>query len=373
MPSDAWGGDRGESAPPPTGPAHVVPGEAGDPVDSQRLRYQELFEFALDCLLLSDFKGVVLAANIAAAMHFQVAKDFLIGKPLGLFIVAGRRSRFYQCLIRLNKDVLADEFETQTSARGVLRDIVLRAEVTSGDRGNSIIRWAIRDVTERNRSESMRSDLIRRLMDAQEDERRRLSRELHDTMGQELTGLMLSLKAVESLIPESSPARARLRDMRDSVERLGRAAHETSLELRPSSLDDLGLEAAIVGLVRRWSQRSGVPVDLHVIPDGLEHLSREVKTAVYRVLQEALTNVAKHAAASRVSVIVERRDGHLVAIIEDDGRGFAQNEEARRDRLGIVGMRERVMLVGGAIWVESSPGVGTTIRIKIPGEGNERE
>jgi PAS domain S-box-containing protein len=373
MSTDVGGGDRAGPEPPPTGTIGDAPDAGGEEAAWDRLRYQELFEFALDCLLVTDFQGVILAANLAAVAHFRIAKEFLIGKPLGLLMAEGRRARFYECLMRLDKGARADEFETRTASRGDLRDVVLRAEVTGDEARNRLVRWAIRDVTERKRSESMRSDLIRRLLTAQEDERRRLARELHDSMGQELTAVMLSLKAVESLVPDSSPARTRLREMRDSVERIGRAVHDASVELRPTSLDDLGLKASLVDLVHRWSQRSGILVDLHASFDETERIPLEIETVVYRVVQEALTNVVKHADASRVSVILERREGYLIAIVEDDGRGFAEDVDMTRGRLGIVGMRERAILVGGSLQVESSADIGTTVRIRVPLKEGERE
>ena len=172
------------------------------------------------------------------------------------------------------------------------------------------------------RANAALTELLRRLVTAQEDERRRVARDLHDGLGQELTALILGLKALERAVPAGSPGRERLREVEAIVGRIGREAHDLAVDLRPTALDDIGLGAALAAYVTRWSDRTGVAADFQ--PMGLDggRLPPEVETTVYRVVQEALNNIARHAAARRVSVIVERRGDELTALIEDDGRGF---------------------------------------------------
>jgi signal transduction histidine kinase len=204
------------------------------------------------------------------------------------------------------------------------------------------------------------------LVSSQEDERRRISREIHDRLGQELVALKLGLNRLESDFPEGTSGRSRLRELQESVDRLGRQAHDLAFDLRPSALDDLGLRAAVEGLIRRWSQRIGIAAGLHFAGDGNERASLEVESAVYRVVQEALTNVAKHSNATEVSIIVEHGESHLMALIEDNGAGFDPDTRVSTSKLGLLGMDERLSLVGGALQVESSPGAGTTVRALIP-------
>ena len=227
------------------------------------------------------------------------------------------------------------------------------------------IHWLIRDITERRRAEAGRTDLLRRLVTAQENERRRISREIHDQLGQELTGLTLGLKLLEADIPEGTPASRRLVELRETIDKIGREAHELALELRPTALDDLGLKAALDTLIRRWSERATISADFHFSTRGDGRFPSDVETAIYRVVQEALTNVAKHAGAARVSVVVECRGDQLVAIVEDDGRGFEPDGDTPRERLGLSGMSERMALVDGTLHVESSIGGGTTVRACI--------
>lgn len=221
-----------------------------------------------------------------------------------------------------------------------------------------------------------RTELLRRLVTAQEDERRRLSRELHDGLGQELTALILGLKELEHATPEDAPGRARLLEVERVVAGIGRAAHDLAVELRPTALDDIGVGPALSAYVARWSERTGIAADFKTVGLDGERLPPEVETAVYRVVQEALNNVAKHAEARRVSVIVARQDGELVTLVEDDGRGFdpdrAGSGSGRRS-LGLLGMRERLGLVGGTLVIESGNGEGTVVQARVPLAGPPRE
>jgi signal transduction histidine kinase len=138
--------------------------------------------------------------------------------------------------------------------------------------------------------------------------------------------------------------------------------------LHPAVLDDLGLEAALRRYTAEWSENNGVPVDFH--SDGVEarRLPLQLETTLYRITQEALTNVTRHANAKRVSVLLERRPGHVSLIVEDDGGGFdaVSQASAAKGRLGLLGMRERVTLAGGTLEIESTPGAGTTVFVRVP-------
>src|SRR5262249_5011003 len=159
-------------------------------------------------------------------------------------------------------------------------------------------------------------------------------------LGQELTGLTLGLKFLEAEVAEGTPARKRLAELQEAVHQIGRETHDLALELRPTALDDLGLGAALDLLIRRWSQRTAIPVDYHYSASRTGGLSPDIETTVYRVVQEALTNVARHSGATRVSLVVERRESELVALVDDNGRGFDPLEDDRGARLGLLGMNE---------------------------------
>ena len=233
------------------------------------------------------------------------------------------------------------------------------------------------EVAERLRVEDARRELLRRLVTAQEEERRRISRELHDQMGQQLAALMVGLKTlgVESYGRRS--ALDTLRQLEEMTDELSREVQTLAWGLRPPALDDLGLETALCNYVEEWAERSRVPVDFHSAGFGGGRLPLTHETALYRIAQEALTNVAKHSGADRVSFILERRDGHVLAVIEDNGAGFdfeaAMAPTVKGRRLGLLGMRERAALLGGTINVESTTGAGTTLFVRIPFDARAEE
>lgn len=221
-------------------------------------------------------------------------------------------------------------------------------------------------------AEAARKELLQELITAQEGERHRLARELHDQMGQHLTALILGLKMVRDATPETSPARARLQQLQALTDLIGKEVHHLALELRPTALDDLGLHTTLVNYVEAWSERSRVEVDFHSTGLEAERLPAPLETALYRIVQEGLTNVLKHAQARRVSLILQRSPNHVRVILEDDGSGF-DPEAAMSGRLGLRGMRERVALVGGTVTIESTPGKGTGIFVRIPLAGESGE
>jgi signal transduction histidine kinase len=212
-------------------------------------------------------------------------------------------------------------------------------------------------------SERVARDALRRVVSAQELERRRLARELHDETGQALTSILLGLKSLEDAGDDDDLAESTSR-LRELVVTTLQDVRRLAVELRPKALDDFGLVPALERLVETFREQTGIEVDLEPRL-GDDRLPPEVETALYRITQEALTNVVKHAHANRVSIVLTRRGGSVSAVIEDDGRGFAE-EQGSENGLGLLGMRERVALVDGRLSVESSPGAGTTLSIEVP-------
>jgi signal transduction histidine kinase len=214
------------------------------------------------------------------------------------------------------------------------------------------------DLTER-----VSRDVVRRVVEAQELERGRLARALHDESGQALTSILLGLKPLEQSA-ESEEARTAVASVRDLVVSTLQDVRRLAVELRPSALDDFGLVSAVERLAETFREQSGLQVDLEARL-GDERLPREAETALYRVVQEALTNIVKHAQAGRVSILLQRKGNAVVAMVEDDGAGFDPGT-TRKDALGLAGMRERVVLVGGRLQVESAAGAGTTLVAEVP-------
>jgi signal transduction histidine kinase len=242
-----------------------------------------------------------------------------------------------------------------------------------------IVFGVVMDIDAVKRAEMERIHLLRRLSVAEENERRRIARELHDQIGQSVTGLLLGLKNLEqSIEPIIDRARAyRIHWLQTLANGIGRDLHRVATDLRPTALDDLGLHDAVRALCSEWSSRFHIKVDLQIL-GTCNPLLPEIEIAVYRAVQEALTNILKHAEAQNVSVVIDQRANELRAVVEDDGVGFAEAtvrsvyDAAASGSLGLSGMRERLSLIGGTIVIESQPGAGTTLFVSVPlGTGRE--
>jgi signal transduction histidine kinase len=212
-------------------------------------------------------------------------------------------------------------------------------------------------------SDRVARDALRRVVAGQELERRRLARELHDETGQTLTSILLGLKHVEDA-KSLKEARAAVAAARLQVVETLQSVRRLAVELRPKALDDFGLVPALEHLGEAFAEQSGIRVDMQANLDS-DRLPGEVETALYRIVQEALTNVAKHAGASRVSVVLTKRGGSVMAVIEDDGKGFGAAGGAGNG-LGLAGMKERMGLLDGRLAIESTEGAGTTVVAEVP-------
>ena len=216
---------------------------------------------------------------------------------------------------------------------------------------------------EREEREQLRTQYVSNVISAQEDERKRIARELHDSTGQSLTSILVglhNLKDVGDLIevPE------RIDAMRTIVSRTLDDVRQMSWQLRPSTLDDLGLVSAIQRYIDDYQQRFGIQVDF-ITRDVDGRLPVEMETVIYRIIQEALTNVVRHAQASNASVIIDCRSDTVRIIVEDNGVGFVLVEKQNGKSLGLQGIRERAALFDGTLTIETEPGQGTTLFIEL--------
>jgi PAS domain S-box-containing protein len=222
------------------------------------------------------------------------------------------------------------------------------------------------EMGERERAERAHTELLTRLVFAQEDERRRIAREMHDQFGEQLTALSLRIGMLKIACGDRA-------DLGEQIEALEAVAGQLDLdvdhlvwELRPTALDDLGLRAALANYLQVWSKRVNISAGLHA--SGLldDRLSSDAETTLYRIAQEALTNVAKHAQAANVDVILERRSDHVLLIVEDNGVGFDPADARTTGQgFGLLGMQERAALMGATLQIESAPGKGTTILVRM--------
>ena len=336
-------------------------------------RLRDLVDARVVIILLPDGDAVRVAAADGEGSDDLVGMRFPLDTTKGARVLERRRSE--------RVDSLLDDPETNPDlARRVQARTGLYVPLLARDRAVGVLTaydklgpdgrfsnddqrlaetLATRAATAVDLSQRVSRDSVRRVVEAQELERRRLARELHDETGQALTSILLGLRSLGD-----SPETAQIRDL---VVTTLRDVRRLAVELRPKALDDFGLVPALDRLVETFRERTGLAVELEARV-GSERFPPEVETALYRIVQEALTNVVKHAGARHVSVTLTLKAASVVAVVEDDGEGFAPGEVTVTSDggLGIVGMRERVALVGGRLEIESSPGAGTTLVVEVP-------
>jgi signal transduction histidine kinase len=228
-----------------------------------------------------------------------------------------------------------------------------------------IIAGTTRDVTERKRAETESREQMRQLSAALqqvgEQEKARIARELHDELGEALAGLKMDLgQIVTALLPEQVELLRRTEAMSALLDRSVLSLRRIAAGMRPSMLDDLGLISTINWLTHDFSQRTGVTVDLE-LPDSELDIEPDLSIAVFRVLQESLTNIARHAGARRVDVKLSSSGSQIRLQVSDDGNGIAPDRAGTGKRFGLIGMRERAAMLGGELTIDSKPGSGTSI------------
>jgi signal transduction histidine kinase len=338
----------------------------------------------LRALIAAD--SVTIALPHADGLRIEAAAGPEAERALGVSIPA--RSKTMRVLERKRSEridsILDDSEVDQETARrlkmrtAVYVPLVLRGEaigvITAQDKQGPDPRFTAEDVrlaevfAQRasvavDLSRRVASDALRRVVAAQEQERRRLARELHDETGQALTSILLGLRTVEEAGGEAE-MRAAVREVRDLVRSTLQDVRQLAVELRPNALDDFGLAAALERLTESFAEQTGIAVAFEsALPP--ERLAPEIETALYRIVQECLTNIVKHARAGSVSIVLGRKPDAVTAVVEDDGVGF-DPARTRDDGLGLIGMRERVALVGGRLTIESRPGAGTTFVAEVP-------
>ncbi len=315
---------------------------------------------------LSDGSLRATLGNTTRQLLFDTLAAIFVGLVLTIFL-ASRITKPIRELARVTGAITAGDF-TQ------------RAYVKSNDEMGSLASafnvmadYLHRLMTELKQKEEARTHLLQKVIVAQEEERKRIARELHDETGQTLSSLMIGLKSLAESCPSSSHE-CRVEEMRAVAKTALGEIHRLAVELRPSILDDMGLIPALEKYVADFRAAHGLDVDLHVSWGSDNRVPHEIEVTVYRIVQEALNNIAKYAKAENVSVIVTRDDRGLEAIVEDDGIGFDADEimlDNESNKLGLHGMRERASLAGGTFTIESSTGHGTTIYVRIPLTGGE--
>ncbi|MEI6177090.1 MAG: PAS domain S-box protein [Verrucomicrobiota bacterium] len=392
---------------------------------ASEIRYRRLFEAAHDGILLIDpVSRKITDANPFMMKLLGSSRERLIGKELfeiGLLKDEAASQEMIRNL-KMNHDVRYEDLPLESQG-GRHQEVEVIASIYE-ERGRSCIQCNIRDITERTEAENARRrvdvlsasnlklkqeivrrkaaevslrtarqelshllkqsrrqelklrDLSHRIMHAQEEERKRISRELHDVVAQTLVGINVHLAALASganANPQS--LQKRITSTQELIEKSVDVVHRFTRELRPTMLDDLGLIPTLQTFLKQFMETTGVRVGLKVFA-GIEQSTDAVRTTLFRIVQEALNNVASHAKASQVEVSILLIDGMICMEIKDDGQGFdnsCTSSGKKKNRLGLLGMRERVEMIGGMFRVESAPGQATTVHVDLPNETGEKK
>lgn len=320
-----------------------------------------------DAVVTSDNNLILTGWNAAAEAIFGRQADEVVGQPLALAFRTNFDDAERAEAIRRLLETGSFHGELRYD-RGDGRRIHLESSVTAlfdGDGKRLGYVSVNRDITERSYADEAVRSLLKEVLTAQEVERRRIARELHDETAQALASLLVGLRA----ITESQDLRQALGGtsaLRGLVSAAIEGVRRISRGLRPSVLDDLGLHEALDRLGLEVSRAHGFVIDVHATGPRLPRLPEAVETALYRMAQEALTNASKHASPKAVSVLIHRNPSEVRLVIEDDGKGFDASEPLSEGQVGLVGIRERAHLIAGSVTIESSPGQGTTVCVSVP-------
>ncbi|MDI6858424.1 MAG: PAS domain S-box protein [Dehalococcoidia bacterium] len=351
--------------------------ETADALRSSEKAYRELFENAHDAIIIQDLEGNIVMTNAAGIRLGAYTEDELTAKNVREFLTPEGMKVAREVKRRLLRGEVIDKAYDQQFIRkdGSLAYVKLTTSlITDGERPRGFQHIA-RDVTEEKRLEENLRFYLQEATRAQEEERKRIARELHDDTAQELVALSRELDRLASI--EKSPrALRKVEEIQDRIDEILDGVRRFSQDLRPSVLDDLGLLPALQWLTADMQKRSGISVDMKVT--GKERrLLPEVELLAFRIAQEALRNVWKHSEATHAHLLVEFRRSSVRISVSDDGKGFSIPERtgdlAKQGKLGLAGMEERARLLGGRLELKSRPGEGAVVTVEMPVEAHERE
>jgi PAS domain S-box-containing protein len=334
--------------------------------DLAAVEYRVLFEAAPDGIILVDADGAILDVNPHALQMFGYERDELVGRTIEMLIPPGLREGH----VREREGFIAEPRERPMGIglelQGCRKDgsefpvEISLSHVAMGEERHVIS--IVRDVSERRKLRAFGAGALR----AAEEERQRIARELHDDTAQRLAGLMLLLK-VASQVEDREERERRIEQVRDEIAEAAEAVRRIARGLRPPALEEVGLAAALDLLVRSLRRAHSLDIELTAVRTG-DRLDADAELALYRIVQEALTNAVRYAGASRIVVSLQADDRAVRAEIEDNGRGFVPGRSDGSDGrgLGLVGMQERARNAGGVLEIDSAPGTGTRVRVELP-------
>jgi PAS domain S-box-containing protein len=341
-------------------------------------RLAAIVDSAMDAVITVDEDQRVVLFNRAAEQVFGVRRDEALGTKLDRFLPSRFRTAHRGHIEQFGRTGTTSrrmgDVTTLWAARADGSEFPIEASISQAVEGSRrFFTVILRDVTLRRqaeealkRSEQELRELSARVLEAREEEKTRIARELHDELGQLLTALKMDLAWLRERLT-GTDLLAKAQEMGAMLDQTVAATRRISADLRPLMLDDLGLADAASWLVQDFAKRSGVKVEARLPEtEALEGVSKNVSTAVYRAVQESLTNIARHSGARHAWVLFSVDDGAIHVEIEDDGRGISPEDLAKARSLGLRGMRERFAYLGGSFEIGSAPRGGTRVRLRVP-------
>lgn len=319
-----------------------------------------------------DKHGQIREVNLTGANLLEYPRQYISGRPFKLFLDAESRQVFRTFFARLLGSDKEETCQITLKTRRKTSVFALCKGAASWSHPGQF-RLALNDDTERRhamdeltRSHEQLRDLAVRMEQIREEERARIARDIHDVLGQALTGLKLDIAWVKQQMPEANPALLeKLNAMSRFVDATNQTVRDIATELRPVVLDQLGLIPAMEWCAKEFQSSTGIQCKMNFFLRQVK-LDQNRSTAVFRIFQEILTNVARHTEASTVTVTVQEHIGELAIVVTDDGRGITEEERSDPKSLGLASMRQRAALLGGETIVAGVPGKGTTVTVRMP-------
>ena len=348
-------------------------------------RLVAIVDSAMDAVITVDEAQKIALFNRAAEQVFGARREEVLGTPLDRFLPERFREAHSGHIANFGRTGVTGrrmgDVTTLWARRADGSEFPIEASISQAvEGGKRYFTVILRDITLRKQAEdALRAqqkelrELSARVLEAREQEKTRIARELHDELGQLLTALKMDLAWLREKLPQNELLE-KANEMGAMLDQTVASTRRISADLRPLMLDDLGLADAATWLAQDFAKRSGVACDCRIAPpDALREASKSVATAVYRALQESLTNVARHSGAKNAWVLLEARDGAIHLEVEDDGRGISAEDLAKARSLGLKGMRERFAYLGGALEITGAPRGGTRLRVQVPMQGKADE
>jgi PAS domain S-box-containing protein len=348
--------------------------------EASQARLAAIVDSAMDAIITVDEEQKIVLFNRAAEQLFRIRREEILGSALDRLIPARFRPAHRGHMEAFGRTGVTSRRMGDVTTLWALRadtgeEFPIEASISQAtESGRRYFTVILRDITMRKQAEDalLQSqkelrELSARVLEAREEEKAHIARELHDELGQLLTALKMDLSWLRERVVVEGEAAAKLDEMGTLLDQTVSSTRRISADLRPLMLDDLGLADAAGWLVDDFGKRSGIASGIEISgSEAFENLPKSMATAVYRAIQESLTNIARHSGAKHAWILLAAGDGSLEVEVEDDGRGIAPEDLAKTRSLGLKGMRERIAYLGGSFEVARAPRGGTRLRIKLP-------